>query len=177
MNFTTTSTIGIDTVIQSIQTELYANLLASWSENVDGYGRVYINKKENNNIAQYFISEKDYKDVYVNDEKDAQFFFLTDENSTTDDEYVYKNKTKVVFIVNVENVFGFGRNDEKARVEAINFLREIAYGRFQIEGYDTGVDNVFRGLNTDKLKKADLHPFHVFSVNIDLNYYLTNNCS
>jgi len=176
MNFTTTSTIGIDTVIQSIQNELYSNLIVSWSENIDGYGRVYINKKQNENIAQYFIDEKDYKDVYVNDEKDAQFFFLTDENSTTEDEYVYKNKTKVVFIVNLKKVFDSGRVDSKARVNVINFLRNIAYGRFQIEGYDTGVDNVFRGLNTDKLKKADLQPFHVFSINIDLNYYLDEVC-
>lgn len=176
MNYTTSTTVGIDTIIQDIQTDLYNNLVASWGDVLDGYGRVYINKKGTKRIPQILVSENDYKDVYINDEKDAQFFFLTSEQSSTDDEYIYKNQTKVIFTVNLENIVGEGRNDEKVRVKVIDLLRKISYNRFQIEGYDTGLDNVFRGLDTECISNADLQPLHTFSVNINLFYYLTNNC-
>lgn len=176
MNFTTTSTIGIDTVIQSIQTELYASLISRWVDDIDGYGRVYVNKGDNGFIAQYYIAENDYKDVYYNDEKSGNFFFLTDKQSTTEDEYVYQNNTKIVFMLNLEKVVGSGRQDELVRRDVIELLRNISYNRFTINGIDTGVEDVFRGLNSDKVNKADINPLHTFSVNVSINYYLTDKC-
>lgn len=145
MNFTTESTVGIDTIIKDIQTDLYNGLVLSWNNNIDGYGRVYKNKTDSGFTAQYYISENDYRDVYVNDEKSGQFFFLTSNNSPTRDEYTFTNKTKVVFIVNLKQIFGDGRKDEEARIDAMQVLRDVAYGRFNIEGYEIGVEDVFMG--------------------------------
>lgn len=174
MNITTASTTGIDTVIKDIQTDLYNYLVGKWTNNIDGYGRVYINKKGNGNVAQFYVQDNDYKDVYLNDSKDGQFFFLTSDSVTTEDEYVYQCKAKVVFMVNLKNILGSGRQDEKARVQVIDYLRRVSHNRFIIEGYEIGVENVLRGLDTTNLTKADLQPLHTFSVNIKLYYHLTN---
>jgi len=177
MNFTTTSTVGIDTLIKSIQTDLYALLIERWVDDIDGYGRVYRNDTEKGVVPMFYVSENDYKDVFYDDSKSGQFFFLTSADSSTEDEYVYQNETKVVFMVDLTKIVGTGRQDELARRDVVEFLREIAIERFQITGVETGVKNVFRGLNSEKVNKADINPLHTFSVNIKLNYYITDKCN
>jgi len=170
MNFTTTSTVGIDTIIKSIQTDLYNLLIVKWVDDIDAYGRVYRSSNKSGVVPIYYISEKDYKDVYFNDSKSGQFFFITEENSLTNDEYLFTNNVKVVFMVNLNKVIGDGRQDELARLDVLNSLREISYRRYDITGIETGVKNVFQGFNTDKINKADINPLHTFCVNIKLEY-------
>lgn len=176
MNIITANTTGIDTVIKDIQIDLYNHLVLEWVDNIEGHSRVYINKKDGKNVAKYYIQDNDYKDVYFNDDKAVHFFFLTSNNVTTEDEYIYQCKTKIVFMVNLNSILGEGRKDEKARVDVIDFLRKISYNRFVIEGYDIGVEDVFRGLDLSKLTKADIQPLHTFSINVKL-YYQINKCN
>lgn len=176
MNIITENTTGIDTVIKDVQIDLYNHLVNIWGDNIQGYGRVYNNKVDNVKVAQYYVQDNDYKDVYFNDSNYANFFFLTSDNVTTEDEYVYQCNAKVVFMVNLNSILGVGRRDEKARVDAIDFLRRVSFNRFEIQGYDIGVDEVLRGFDVSKLKKADIHPLHTFSVNLKL-YYNISKCN
>lgn len=177
MNFTRTSTIGIDTIINSIQTDLYNALISRWVDDIDGYGRVYKTDTGNGIVPRYYISENDYRDVYYTDNISGNFFFLTSDESTTKDGFVYQNDTKVVFTIDLSRIIGSGREDELVRRDAIEILRELSYGVFEITGIDTGVEKVFRGLDTSKVEKSDINPLHTFSVNIRLNYYIEDKCN
>lgn len=176
MNFLATSTIGIDTVIKEIQTDLYDALLDRWQGSLDGYGRVYKTDTGTGVVPRYYISDNDYKDVYYDDSMSGVFFFLTEESSSTDDELLFENDTKVVFMVDLNQIIGEGRQDELARRDAVEILREISFQKFTITGIDTGVTNVFNGLDFSKIRKADINPLHTFCVNIRLQYYLTDKC-
>lgn len=177
MNFTTTTTVGIDTVINSIQTDIYDALIERWLDDIDGYGRVYKTDTGNGVVPRYYISSNDYKDVYYDDSRSGQFFFLTDEDSTTEDGgETYQNNAKVVFMVNLTKIIGDGRQDELARRDAVEILREYSFNKFTITGIETGVKNVFRGLDSEKVNKADINPLHTFAVKIKLNYYITDKC-
>lgn len=172
MNYTTSTTVGIDTVIKSVQTELYDLLILKWVDDIDGYGRVNRTDTGGGVVPRYYLSENDYKDVYYDDSKGGQFFFLTDEDSSTIDEDVYQNDVKVVFMVDLTRILGTGRRDELARTDVVKILRSISYNRFEIKGIETGVKNVFRGLDSEKVNKADINPLHTFCVKIKLSYYI-----
>lgn len=172
MNYTTSTTVGIDTSIKSIQTEIYDDLVVRWLDDIDGYGRVYRTDTDKGVVPRYYVSEKDYKDVYYNDNKSGQFFFLTDEDSSTEDQEVYYNDIKIVFMVNLTKILGTGRQDEKARTDVVTLLRSISDNRFEITGIETGIKNVFRGLDSEKINKADTQPLHTFCVKIKLSYYI-----
>jgi hypothetical protein len=174
MNYTTSTTAGIDTVIKSIQTELYDELVLKWVDDIDGYGRVSRTDTGDGVVPRYYLSENDYKDVYYDDSKSGQFFFLTSEDSSTEDEDVYHNDVKVVFMVDLTRMLGTDRQDELARTDVVKILRSISDNRFEITGIETGVKNVFRGLDSEKVNKADTHPLHTFSVKIKLSYYIPN---
>ena len=176
MNYTLTSTLGIDKVIQSIQVDLYDQL--SWSGTVDGYGRIYRNTKDDVVIPEYYQGDNEYKEVYYDDKNSCNFMFVTDEKSTTEDETLFSNETKVVFMVDLSKILPgeTHRADETAHRDVIQILRSIAYGRYSITGIDTGIGNVFNGFETSKIKFHDIQPLHCFSVNLKLSYYLTDKC-
>ncbi|MFK7947854.1 MAG: hypothetical protein AB8G11_09700 [Saprospiraceae bacterium] len=176
MNFTTTSTVGIDTIIKSIQSELYDSLIERWVDDIDGYGRVYKNETEKGIVPMHYISENDYKDVYFDDSKSGQFFFITNDKTSTSDEFMFQNRVKVVFMVDLTKIIGEGRQDELARKDAIEILRNISYNRYTIIDVDKSLDNVFQGLNYDKVRKANINPLHTFSVNLNINYYINDKC-
>lgn len=179
MNYTRTSTVGIDTVVQSIQNDVYSNLVLKWGSEIDGYGRVYKNKNSDGEIKpEYYLGEKEYKQVYHNDGIIATFFFVDSGSHKTEDEYVYTTDSKFVFMVNLEKAFvgDTDRSDEKAHRDVLEILRNVAHERFTITGVEKGVDNVLSEFDTKGIKFHDIHPYHCFSVDMNLSYYITDKC-
>lgn len=179
MNNTITTTVGIDTVIQSIQTELYDSLVIDWVDSIDAYGRVYKNiNADNETTPQWYKGSDEYKDVYYNDSYACNYIFIDDDNHNTEDEVVFTTNVKVVFMVDLSRILPLeqGRADMVAQNKVVELLRENALGRFTVTGITKGLRNVFSGFKTDSIRFSDIHPFHCFSVNISLNYYLTEKC-
>jgi hypothetical protein len=179
VNYTRTSTIGIDTVVQSIQNDIYNNLVSEWGDSIDGYGRVYKNiNSDGEVIPELYIGKGDYKPIYHNDNKAATFFFVEGDLHTTEDEFLYITESKFVFMVNLEKAFSdTDRSDEKAHRDVLEFMRETAYERFTITGIEKGVKRVLNEFETKGIKFQDIHPYHCFSVNVTLSYYLTDKCN
>lgn len=190
-NNTLTELIGLDATIQGIQIDLYDQLANVWSGDIEGYGRVYKNlENSTDDIPKYYKSSKifipewynaskgDYEELYYDDNKAAQFCFIVGDSDTTVDSNLYTTKTKVVFMVDLNKIYpgNTQRLDEKAHRDAIEILRNFGYNKFQITGISKGIDFVFTGFTTLNIRFNDLHPLHCFSVNIDLEYYLTDKC-
>lgn len=183
MNNVTTSTIGIDTVIQSIQTTLYEQLTSEWCDNIDAYGRVYRNvhrtdANPNTIVPEWYIGNNEYKDVYYSDEFACVYTFIDDQNHTTNDEMVFSSNVKCVFMVDLSRIYltEVGRADMKAQNDVIEVLRNNAFNRFTVTGITKGIRNVFQGFEQDGIKFTDTHPYHCFSIDIELFYYLTDKC-
>ncbi len=179
MNNTISKTIGIDKDIQSIQNTLYTSLITKWGYNLDAHGRVYKNiDQEGKMFPQWYIGDREYKDVYYNDSFSGLFMFVDGDNHSTEDEVVYSTDVKVIFMLDLSRVFPSEvvRADMLAQNDVIEILRNNAFNRFKIKGITKGIKNVFQGFNTERIKFTDMQPYHCFSVNLDLTYYLTDKC-
>lgn len=180
MNFTRTSTIGIDTVVQSIQTDIYDKFVVAWGGSIDGYGRVYKNINADGDVKpELYVGKGEYKQVYHNDKMNATFFFVDGDLHTTEDEFLFITESKFVFMVNLEKAFNgdTDRSDEKAHRDALEILRDVAHERFTITGVEKGIKRVLNDFDTENIKFQDIHPYHCFSINVTLSYYLTDKCN
>lgn len=175
MNHTRDNAVAIDSDIQKIQTDFYEALELRWpNKKLEGYGRVY----KNGDIPEWYTDQKGYQDVFLDDNIDASFSFLSSEESATEDEYYFTNDVKVVVIVNLEKLFGSGegRNDKMAERDAVELLRTISRKRYQITGTETGLDRIYSGYDISNITRDDLHPFHIFAVNMNLRYQIKDKC-
>ncbi len=179
MNYLKASVIGLDAVIQRIQTELYDTLKVEWLDSIDAYGRIYKNTdKEGNFIPEFYVGGGEYKSSYYNDEKACTFFFIEDDTHPTEDELVFVAPVKCVFMVNLAKLFptSTDRDDLEAQRDVMSILRNKSFEEFQITGIEKGLSNIFTGLETKGIKFSDIHPYNSFSINIDLSYYITDKC-
>lgn len=185
MNHLVANAIGIDAVIKKIQEQIYPELVTLWTVNseapeINGYGRVYKNIRKFRKIPEVFLGqEDDYDDAFFDDNADANFFFIANENNVSDDEVFFTNRTKVVFCLDLTKCYtGDDRLDALAHRDVVSIMRNLPIsGKYRITGYETGIEKVFSGFTTTGIEKDDLHPTHIFAVLIDLNYSLTDKCS
>tara|TARA_R110000737_G_scaffold116429_2_gene149132 strand:- start:4 stop:579 length:576 start_codon:yes stop_codon:yes gene_type:complete len=191
MNNVLTYSEGLSAAIQTIQKELYNALPSFWSGDIEGFGKVYKNiENSSDNIPTYYKSSKifipevynsikgNYEDVYYNNSKSCVFCFLIDDKDSTIDEIVFTNNVKVVFMVDLSKIYPLQneRQDAKAQKDAVQALRDIS-GEFIVNEVQRGIDNIFNEYTTSSMRFNDLQPLHAFSINIDLNYYLTDKCT
>lgn len=185
MNHTVTNAFGIDASIKRIQSDLYSELVKRWSltgnesNRINGYGRVYKNPKNFGKVPEAYKGKREYEDVFYDDNADANFFFLVSDNSSSTDEMVFTNSVKVVFCLDLEKcIEGNDRMDALAHKDAVEILRNIpSSGKYTINGYETGLENVFSGFTIRGIKLDDLQPYHCFAIMLDLNYYLNDKCN
>ena len=188
MNNVRDSIFGIDVTIQKVQEDLYSYLSSDWSGILNAYGRVYKNIDHDANqglvISREYIpewynaSEDDYEDVYYDDNGSATMCFIVSDQDTTEDSIVYNTSVKVVFMVDLGKIYSCDseRLDSKAHRDAVEALRNISHAQYDITGIDKGIDTVYNGFDVSKIGFNDLQPLHCFSININLQYYLTDKC-
>lgn len=176
MNHTLSATYNIDAIIQNLQTTLYNELLVTWNTTkLDAYGRVYKNEHIEGVIPQvYDAISKNYKTVFYNGQ--SCFFFMVSDEETTEDEVEFKTTVRVVFMVNLSDIkTETERVDADVKRDVTTLLRNDYI--FKIKKYIKGVDNVFRGLSIDKLKKNDMQPLHVLAFDCEVEYLVTDKCT
>jgi hypothetical protein len=179
MLITKTNPVGIDVPIQTLQTYLHKQLVSKWGlTGYDdpaymSYGRVYRNKKDSQYIAEAYIGNNEYKEVYWDDTLTAISFFGTGSKTTFD----LKNKTDVhlVFFANVYKLKpGLAhRADEEVRNEIQQLFGNTLHG-FTYESMELWLENVLReypGSRRDnRLIAVDMQPVHCFRLNLTLLY-------
>jgi len=172
MNYVITKPKGIDKEIQLIQTALFEKL--GWSP-IDVFGRVHKNQsKEKGLVPEFYFGKGEYKDVFTNDLKAANIFFIDDEVHTTDNRVFWYSEVKIVFMVDLKKVKPSitHRADMEAEIEALTIVKK--HRMFQVDGFEKGIESVFKGFNTNQIKLLDMQPFHVFAITGKLKYKI--NC-
>jgi len=174
MNHTIENPKGIDYPVQQIQTYLFNKL--GWSE-IEVYGRVFKLQTENGFVPRGFVSGKDYKDVFTDDRKTASIFFICDDNHETKQGILFTVKVKIVFMVNVKKILTnvVSRGDTDVQEQAITTLMQMRSFVFNGE-IETKIEEIFKGFTTESIKKSDMQPYHVFSLNGEINYTFQGNC-
>lgn len=171
MNNAIQNPAGIDKEIQIIQNSLFNNL--GWSK-VDAYGRVHKNQsKDKGLVPEFYKGKNEYKDVFQNDH-DASIFFIDSDEHTTENGIFYYSDVKIVFMVDLKRLKPSitHRADMEVEIEALKIVKK--QGMFTVEGFEKGVETVFKGFNINQIKLKNMHPLHVFAIVGRLKYKI--NC-
>lgn len=178
-----TNPVGIDIPIQAAQKQLHRHIVKALALEDDAsiavYGRVYRNKMDNGYIAEAYVGDNEYKEVYMDDSLSLiSFFGISTEVSSK-----IQNRADVHLIVfgdlsklNLKDRLGalvVHRADEELRQMAYKGLGKMSYS-MTYDGFELGVENVLRDypgtLRDNRLKHVDMHPFHCFRLNYTLTY-------
>lgn len=179
MNYLKTNTIGIDSAIQRVQVLLYDTLIGDWVDKIDGYGRVYKNpNKLGGFVPEFYRAKNEYIQSFYNDNMAVTFFFVDSDDSPSEDENVFTNDVKCIFMVNLAKIFptDVERSDVEAQRDVVSLLQQNAFGEYIITGVNKGIENIMSEFGTERIKFSDIHPYHSFAVTLNLSYYITEKC-
>ncbi len=171
MIYTLENPRGIDTVIQKLQKYLSDNL--NWGD-IEVYGRVSKNySKEKGLVPEVYVGKNEYRDVFINDNKNGSIFFIEDSKHPSSEGIKFSNTIKIVFMVNLKNIFpnSTDRSDVESEIEAIELIRKKSW--FSFEKMEKGVKESLNEFNTKNLNLYDTHPFHVFSISGEISYNIS----
>jgi hypothetical protein len=177
-----TNPVGIDITIAKAQKALHDELIALWG--IDNkeylcYERCYRNKKDNGYIAEVYVGEKEYKEVYWNDTVTAISFFGIGE---TENIKIGENaKVHLVFFVDLKKIKPsiLHRADQEVRQDVLSIVGNNLHG-LHLESMDLYLENCLKeyksSLRDERLKFVDMHPVHCFRLNFSLNYNVLKIC-
>jgi hypothetical protein len=179
MLITKTNPVGIDVAIQNLQTHLHKQLVVKWGLTgandplYECYGRVDRNKKDAGYVAEMYIGNNEYKEVYWNDTLKAISWFGISGKTTFD----VQNKVDahLVFFVDLGKLKPSidHRADEEVRNEIQKLFGNSLLG-FSFDSIELWIDNVLReypgSRRDERLKAVDMHPVHCFRINLKLFY-------
>jgi hypothetical protein len=172
---------GIDIPIQRFQSFMYQQIITkilNVSE-VDlrykCYGRCYRNNSKEGYIPELFQGGKEYKPLFYDDSMWIVSFFGIGENTSVSDTGAL-NSVHLIFWMNLskfDGLVGAGdRFDENIRVKLYDLFSTQRFG-FNLTGVELGWENVYReypGFLKNNDKYRDMHPYHAFRFNFNLNY-------
>ncbi len=177
MNYLKTAPVGIDAKIDTIQKRIYAPLLAKWG-NLDVYGRVYKKTSEDGVSLERYEGNGEYGKVLFSE---GNKIFFVQGNKPEIKFGNVQNDVWIVCIVDLESVAGIGhRADEEVHMDLMTNLNNTVMQK-DIIGIEYGMDNLKRvvedAFEFGNFKYSDNHPYHVFTVKINVEYSLIeNNC-
>ena len=157
--------IGIDLTIQNAQKRLYNGLMSKWSDDLDAYGRCYVNKSKLDGENESYVPEYYDKNgetpnlLYTEGNK---FFFTVSNTIPSDSSYNYKADISIYFIVNLEKVRPDikHRADSEVYADVYEILAQCGLGN-KIDLVHT-VKKVYEDFKVKSGDFDDIHPYHVF---------------
>lgn len=166
-----TNPVGLDKEIADFQQYLWNKLSGKFND-WESYHRVYLNPKNRTNIAEAYIGDGDYKEVLFDDNVELSSFFLADDTETVEDGL---STIDVSFIVqaNIEDIYPgiTHRADEELRNDIKYWSNKYSYyERFRLTDVITGVDNVYREIESDNVKLDDMSDRHVVRFVYEVKY-------
>lgn len=167
---------GVDIQIARMQKTLYAYLVAMLQpdKTLEGFGRVYKNKKSENFVFETYQSSNEYKDVSGLDR--SCFLFYVEENVNVEEDPLAD--VQVVFLLHLEDFYSDGskRMDEEIKGVAFNALLTKMKGglRELITGVEH-INEILEGFfDSNNAKVRDMHPYLTFTITGEVTYNYKN---
>jgi hypothetical protein len=174
--------VGIDTVINNINYLVYNEL--GWSSTdrdfpvkYSAYHRALKNPRNGGTVPEVFAASEDrfrrgeYTEVLYDDRVDASsFFYVEDTQTPIDNGRMFNTTLSMVFQLNLESVASNIKHRGDAEIHRVvcNAINKSYYGK--VSGLTTGISNVYSEFDQSQIQFTDMHPFHCFRVDIDVNY-------
>lgn len=174
MNYLKTDVAGVDVVIKKLQTYIYDNLVEMLGvTSLDAYGRVYKNIKKDLIVPEYYASSKEYREVLLDDNKDAIMFFSPNDTSN-----IYGSlsvqECDLIFSVDLTSISGDNeRKDEELRQQVL-FLINRYNNNVKAIRVETGLQNVYSDYPGVFSYFLDMQEFHHFKITLELRYTNTS---
>lgn len=164
MIFAKETPTGIDAEIFKFQQKLES---IGWS-NTSIYGRLYINKKNDVNIAEAYTSNGQYSEVFIDDKKHASFGFVVSNNR--EGLSLVKAEVKLICSVNLDKIYiTKERMDEETMRSIISAVSPLLLS--DNEGVIiTNMEEVFSGVDTDRFKYRNMHSWFNFAITFNVSY-------
>lgn len=181
MIYLKTSAVGLDVVINDIQSNVFNAL--GWS-NYNAYHKVYKNETSKGIVPEWYedIEQQkrgEYTEVFLNDNLDASsFFYASDIMSTVDVGRLFGTVVSLVFQVDLKAITGVGntRNDEEINQAVTNAINSSLYGK--VNSIHKGIANTYSEFDTSQIQFDDMQPFYCVRFDIDVAFeYDQTNCS
>lgn len=157
--------IGLDRQLFRIQNRI-ASL--NWGD-IDIYGKLYINERDKGvKVAEAYLNNGEYKDVFIDDTKNAVFGFIVSDNR--DKLAMIKCNVNLICSCRVDKIYNTTeRMDEEAISDVLRAISEHILLVNQ-NSITTGLNSVFSGLSVEKFKFRDMYPWFNFSISFSLSY-------
>ena len=164
---------GLETVIKDCQEFLDDNLSDYWEGDLEIFGIVdRLQKDDNTFVPEAWIgsglANKGYSEVFVNDRVAASIGFVVGERALIP----YKTANiDVIFTIRIDRIYPDSTTRDKERVllQAEKLLETFG-NIIQVNDIKEGIVEVFTGFDTERIKNRDMHPWYVFSLNVDIQY-------
>lgn len=159
------SPVGIDKAIYKVQQKLNA---IGWS-NISVYGKLYLTIRNDKVIAEAYKSSGEYAEVFLDDKQSAVFGFIVSDNR--EGLSFVKAELKLICSINLDKVFdSTERKDEEAILTVLRSITPTLLS--DSEGaIITDFENVFNGIDTERIKYRNMHPWLNFAVTFNVNYF------
>lgn len=174
------SPVGIDTVINNVNDLVFTEL--DWLStndnpvNYTAYHRALKNPRNGGLVPEVYEIDTanrtgEYTEALYDDRLDASsFFYVEDSISTIDNGRMFNTTLSMVFQVDLSAVASGidHRGDSEIHRVVVNAINKGIYGK--VSGITTGIENVYSEFDQSQIEFTDMHPFHCFRVDIDVNY-------
>lgn len=172
MNYLRQNPVGVDSEIQRIQYKLYSEITKYWQlDDFNGYGRVYKNKRDKLIIPEYYVSNKEYEDVLLDDKLNGIMFFSPSDTTQVNGTLLTQD-CDLIFTFNLRSLgISNEREDEKARQVVLSILNNYDARQDFVKQTKTGLTNVYEDYNGVANYFYDMQDFHHFKVTLGLRYF------
>lgn len=166
---TKTNPIGADKVVDRLQKRLYDGL--SWAS-YESYSLAYKNADNDQLLPEIYIGGNDYQSVLFNDNFNATSFFLMDD-SIEISEGLSKVKLMIFFQVKLDKLYLNinHRATEECHNDVLKLLKNENVTSLKITPKEVYEEMFQIDMNSD-----DMHPFHVFRIDLNISYPTCCNC-
>lgn len=171
MNYLRQNPVGIDEQIQRIQSFVYDKIISNWNlDSFNSYGRVYKNKRNGLIIPEYYVSEKEYEEVLLNDNLNGIMFFSPSDRTEVNGTLLTQD-CDLIFTFNLSDLnISNERDDENVRQGVLSILRQYDARIDFVKQITTGLTNVYQDYNGVANYFYDMQNFHHFKVTLGLRY-------
>jgi len=166
------SPVGIDVEIDRLQKALYKHLTSTnigWTD-YESYHRAYKNETNDNRKWEVYVSGKEYKEVLFDDKFNAtSFFIVSDTYEAVDQIGMFQTNVSLIMQLKLDEMYPSiaHRADEEAHRDVIIGLNNSNTNN-KVTGVTKGIRNVYTEIGYGANKFDDMHPHHVFRVNMEV---------
>ncbi|MFC5046900.1 hypothetical protein ACFSTE_15790 [Aquimarina hainanensis] len=166
MNHVKDNPVGVDVLIQELQTKLYERLSF---ENIEGFGRVYLDERHDSIVPVHYAGNGEHTEVLIDDRYTLRYFFV--ENETTESQMTMSaTEVDIIFLVNLEKAYPDikHRADEEFKREIYRLFRKTRFFYLSKMTITKGKE----ALEDFKHNLIDMQPYHFIRFRGEIKYQL-----